>query len=77
MQKTHYKTCIDPDAAARFEKIAERFGMTAPGLAAVLIHEFSHVRPEAFFQAVGAIPPDLKARPVGRPPGSKTADHAA
>lgn len=77
MQKVQLKPYVDEEAARRFERIAQRFGMTPHALAAVLVHEFSHVRPEAFFEALGAIPADLKARPVGRPAGSTSARKSA
>ena len=84
MQKVQIKPYVDEEAARRFERIADRVGLTSPGLAALVIHELSHVRPESFFEALGAIPADLKARPVGRPAGASTArkpepaaDHAA
>lgn len=70
MNKARYKVSVDNEADRRFQRIAERLGMTPPALTAVLVHEYSHVRPEAFFEALGAIPSDLKARPVGRPAGS-------
>lgn len=73
MQKIQLKPYVDPEAVRRFERIAERFGMSSHALAAVLVHEFSHVRPESFFEALGAIPADLKVRPVGRPAGSTSA----
>ncbi len=73
MQKIQLKPYVDEEAARRFERIAQRFGMTPHALAAVLVHEFSHIRPEAFFEALGAIPADLKTRPVGRPAGSTSA----
>ncbi len=77
MKRPRWKVSPGADAAQRFNRIAERFEMSGPTLAAVVINELSYVRPESFFQALGAIPADLKVRPVGRPPGSKTADHAA
>jgi len=61
---------VSSDATARIEKIAERFGMSRTALVSILAEEVSYVRPEAFFEALGAIPADLKSRPVGRPAGS-------
>lgn len=81
MQKQTYKVSVDPEAFNRFNRIAARLGMTGASLASILVHEYSHVRPEGFFEAVAAVPSDLKARPVGRPVGSasrkETADSAA
>jgi len=66
---------VSNEATHRIEKIAERFGMSRTALISVLAEEISHIRPESFFEAIGAIPADLKARPVGRPAGSKTTEH--
>jgi hypothetical protein len=52
--------------------------MSRTNLIAIVAEEISHVRPEAFFEAIGAIPADLKTRPVGRPVGSgKKRDNVA
>jgi hypothetical protein len=72
MQKVIMKPSMDPSAAARLEAAAERLGMTGAALSAAILHEFSHVRPDAIFKALAAVPDDLKTRPVGRPVGSKT-----
>ncbi len=77
MKKPRWKVSPGADAAQRFNRIAERFEMSGPTLAAVVINELSYVRPESFFQALGAIPGDLKTRPVGRPAGSKNSQESA
>lgn len=81
MQKEQLTVMLSKEATRRIEKIAERFGMSRTSLVSVVAEEISHVRPEAFFEALGAIPSDLKARPVGRPVGSaskkETAETAA
>jgi hypothetical protein len=71
MKKPQIKPSVSEDTEARFKAIADRYDMTTASLAALLITEFSHVRKEAFFHALAAIPEDLKTRPVGRPPGSR------
>lgn len=77
MKKTPLTVSVSTEATNRLEKIAERFGMSRTALVSVVAEEISHIRPDAFFEAIGRIPPELKTRPVGRPPGTKTADHAA
>lgn len=70
MQKPYFKVSLGNEANARWERIAARYEMSPPTLAALIITELSHVRPESLFEALGAIPADLKARSPGRPPGS-------
>ena len=78
MQKTQLTVMVSNDGTRRIEKIAERYGMSRTALISIVSEELSHVRPDAFFEALGAIPADLKTRPVGRPAGSgKPADAAA
>lgn len=77
MQKEQLTVMVSKEATRRIEKIAERFGMSRTSLVSVVAEEISHVRPEAFFEALGAIPGDLKARPVGRPAGSSTKKETA
>lgn len=78
MKKEILTVSVSQDATRRIEKIADRFGMSRTALISVLAEEVSHVRPEAFFEALGKIPADLKTRPIGRPPGStKAAESAA
>lgn len=72
LKKPRWKVSVGTETAERLGKIAERFDMTGPTLAAFMLSELSYVRPEGFFEALGAIPKDLKARPVGRPAGSTT-----
>lgn len=78
MRKTQLCIMLSDEATRRLEATAERFGMSRAALISIIAEEVSHVRPEAFFEALGAIPADLKTRPVGRPPGRKPAKiHAA
>lgn len=72
MGKPQIKPSVCSETEARFRDIAGRYGMTAASLAALLITEYSHVRKEAFFHALASIPDDLKAKPGGRPLGSRT-----
>lgn len=70
MKKEILTVSVSQEACRRIEKIAERFGMSRTSLVSILSEEVSHVRPDAFFQAIAAIPNELKTRPVGRPAGS-------
>lgn len=72
MKKIPLTVSVSDDATKRLERIADRLGMSRTALVSIVAEEISHVRPEAFFEALGAIPPDLKGRPVGRPAGSST-----
>lgn len=76
MTKKQLCVMLSDEATGRIEKIADRFGMSRTALISIVAEEISHVRPEAFFEALGAIPRDLKTRPVGRPAGSATKQHA-
>ena len=73
MKKVPLTVSVSDEATRRLERIADRFGMSRTALVSVVAEEISHIRPESFFEALGAIPADLKARPVGRPAGSVTA----
>lgn len=67
---------LSGEATGRIEKIAERYSLSRTALISLLAEELSYVRPEAIFEALGAIPKDLKTRPVGRPAGSATKEKA-
>jgi hypothetical protein len=73
MRKIPLTVSVSEEGTRRLERIAERFGMSRTALVSIVAEEISNVRPESFFEALGAIPADLKARPVGRPAGSKSA----
>lgn len=73
LKKSRWKVSPGPAARERFTKIAERLDIPVATLASMALSELSYIRPEAFFEALGSIPADLKARPVGRPAGSTSA----
>jgi hypothetical protein len=72
-KKTPWKVAPGPEAKERFTRIAERLDIPVATLASIALTELSFVRPDAFFEALGAIPADLKTRAVGRPAGSTNA----
>jgi hypothetical protein len=70
MQKVQLKPYVEADVLNRFTEIAAHYSMSAPALAATIITEISRVPKEGLFEALAAIPAELKTRPVGRPAGS-------
>ena len=76
-KKTPWKVSPGHEAKERFKKIAERLDIPVATLAAMTLNELSWVRPENYFEALGAIPAALKTRPVGRPAGSSKKETAA